>query len=308
MAIKKWIFSSILCLLLCMMSGCGKKDVVRTDGYEYLIGVSFTNVMEPWLNNLAQVIEAKAEKEKNVNLIFRDAVGSTEKQIQDIEALMECGIDLLIVSPDGSEALNGTLEEVFAKIPIVVVGVEPETEAYTTLIQADDQKIGEMAGSYILDHVYEEGNRIIVIEGVKGSPISDRRRNGFVQAVEGHIPDENLVYVYGDWLRDTAESRMKDYLVVNGTPDIVFAFNDEMAYGANIAYDQFRMRDGIKFIGVDGFDGESAGLNLVDKKVLDATIQSPDFGALAYDKTLEILKGKEVERHIQIVPKLITGD
>lgn len=305
---KKWIVGSILCIFLCMMSGCGEKETVRTDGYEYLIGVSFTNVMEPWLNNLAQVIEAKAEKEKDVNLIFRDAVGSTEKQIQDIEALMECGIDLLIVSPDGSKALNGTLEDVFAKIPIVVVGVEPETEAYTTLIQADDQKIGQMAGSYILENLYHDGDRIIVIEGVQQSLISDQRRKGFVQAVKGYIPEENLVYVYGDWLRDTAESRMKDYLVVNGTPDIVFAFNDEMAYGASIACEQFRMRDGIKFIGVDGFDGESAGLNLVDKKILDATIQSPDFGALAYDKALEILEGKEVERDIQIVPKLITGN
>ena len=46
-------------------------------------------------------------------MIFRDAAGSTEKQIQDIESLMKCGIDLLIVSPDGSNALNGIMEEVF---------------------------------------------------------------------------------------------------------------------------------------------------------------------------------------------------
>ena len=36
-------------------------------------------------------------------------------------------------------------------------------------------------------------------------------------------------------------------------------------------------------IGVDGFEGESAGLSLVDKGVLDATIQTPDFGGLSYE-------------------------
>ena len=108
---KKWILALLLFVCLCT-GGCGTESV-RTDDYEYLIGVSLTNVMEPWLNNLAQVIGSRAETEKNVNLIFRDAAGSTEKQIQDIESLMKCGIDLLIVSPDGSNALNGIMEEVF---------------------------------------------------------------------------------------------------------------------------------------------------------------------------------------------------
>lgn len=136
---KKWILALLLFVCLCT-GGCGTESV-RTDDYEYLIGVSLTNVMEPWLNNLAQVIGSRAETEKNVNLIFRDAAGSTEKQIQDIESLMKCGIDLLIVSPDGSNALNGIMEEVFEEIPIVVVGVEPQTKAYTTVIQADDKNI-----------------------------------------------------------------------------------------------------------------------------------------------------------------------
>lgn len=209
-----------------------------------------------------------------MNLIFRDAAGSTEKQIQDIESLMKCGIDLLIVSPDGSNALNGIMEEVFEEIPIVVVGVEPQTKAYTTVIQADDNGIGKMAGEYILENFYTEGDKIN----------------------------------YGDWFRDVAEARMKDYLVVNGAPDIVFAFNDEMAYGAYIAGEQLRMGNGTKFVGVDGFEGESAGLNLVEKEILDATIQSPDFGSLAYDTAMDILEEKEVQRDITVTPRMITGD
>ena len=281
---KKWILALLLFVCLCT-GGCGTESV-RTDDYEYLIGVSLTNVMEPWLNNLAQVIGSRAETEKNVNLIFRDAAGSTEKQIQDIEALMKCGIDLLIVSPDGSNALNGIMEEVFEEIPIVVVGVEPQTKAYTTVIQADDNGIGKMAGEYILENFYTEGDKIIVFQGV----------------------EKDIVYYYGDWFRDVAEARMKDYLVVNGAPDIVFAFNDEMAYGAYIAGEQLRMGNGTKFVGVDGFEGESAGLNLVEKEILDATIQSPDFGSLAYDTAMDILEEKEVQRDITVTPRMITGD
>ena len=63
--VKKWILALLLFVCLCT-GGCGTESV-RTDDYEYLIGVSLTNVMEPWLNNLAEVIGSRAETEKNVN-------------------------------------------------------------------------------------------------------------------------------------------------------------------------------------------------------------------------------------------------
>ena len=49
----------------------------------------------------------------------------------------------------------------------MVVGVEPQTKAYTTVIQADDNGIGKMAGEYILENFYTEGDKIIVFQGVE---------------------------------------------------------------------------------------------------------------------------------------------
>lgn len=296
----------VLCCLL--LAGCGRKSDIYTDSYQYLIGVSLTNVMEPWLNNLVQVLSERQKEDTDVNIIFRDAAGSPEKQIQDIEALMASGIDLLIVSPDGSGDLDGELEEVSEKIPVLMAGVGSKTDCYTSLIQADDEKIGRLAGEYILENLYEEGDRIMVIEGVEGSPISEKRRKGFLDAIQAKIPQEKIVYDYGDWLRDQAELRMKDYLVSHDQADIVFAFNDEMAYGAFLACQQYRAADGVHLIGVDGFEGESAGLNLVERGILDATIQSPDFGSMAYDVALALLHGKETAHNITIEPQLITGN
>lgn len=303
---KKWLMRAVLCLSAAgCLTGCKPEEKAKTDGYDYLIGVSLTNVMEPWLSNLVQVISAKAEESKVVNLIFRDAAGNTNKQIQDIQSLMECGIDLLILSPDGSDALDEVMEEVFEEIPIVVAGVKPNTEAYTTVIQADDERIGRMAGEYILENLYAPGKNVVVIEGVENSPISSKRLKGFKETVQDEIPEEAIAYYYGDWLQDRAELRMKDYLVGSKKPDIVFAFNDEMAYGAYQACQQLRVKEEAAFIGVDGFERETAGQNMVDRGILDATIRTPDFGALAYDTAMEILHGKEVQRNITIVPEIL---
>ena len=40
---------------------------------------------------------------------------------------------------------------------------------------------------------------------------------------------------------------------------------------------------------------------------MNATIQSPDFGALTYETAMEILEGKETEKNITIVPEIIAG-
>lgn len=105
---KKAYRSAVTVVLICLLgiSGCGRKSDIHTDSYQYLIGVSLTNVMEPWLNNLVQVLSERQKEDTAVNMIFRDAAGSPEKQIQDIQSLLDNGIDLLIVSPDGSGSLD----------------------------------------------------------------------------------------------------------------------------------------------------------------------------------------------------------
>ena len=307
---KRWKLWTIVLVaaaaVFMLLQGPGiKREEVYTDGYQYLIGVSLPNVMEPWLKNFVDVLLEKVSEDDKVNVIFRDAAGNPEKQIQDIQTLMDCGIDLLIVSPDGSDSLNPVLSKAYKEIPVVLAGVASGTEDYTCLIQSDDQKVGRLAGKYIIDHLYEKDKKLVIFQGVKDSPVSSQRLVGFQEAVEGVIPEENITYYYGDWLRDRAELRMKDYLIAHDFADIVFAFNDDMAYGAYQACQQYRIAGTVHLLGVDGFEGESAGLSLVDRGILDATIQTPDFGGLSYEIARKLLDGETVEKNIIIQPKLI---
>ena len=200
-------------VLLTISTQYSKKEEISTDSYQYLIGVSLPNVIEPWLNNFVDVFTEKVSQDKKINVIFRDAAGNSEKQIQDIETLMEYGIDILIVSPDGSDSLSSVLSEAFQKIPVILTGVGAGTEDYTCLIKSDDQKIGRLAGEYILNNLYEKNKKIVVFQGVEESPVSEQRLKGFQDSVQGTIPEEDITYYCGDWLRDRAELRMKDYLI-----------------------------------------------------------------------------------------------
>ena len=188
---------------------------------------------------------------------------------------------------------------------MVVMGIDPGTEDYTSFIEFNDYEIGRLAGSYIMEEQYQAGDEMVVLTGPSGSPISEKRLQGFKDAVSGDIEEEQIHYLNGEWLRDKAENRMKDYLVVNQKADVVFAFNDEMAYGAYLAQKQYRVT-GICFLGVDGFTGNLGGIDLVERGLLDATIQCPEIGSLAYETAVRILDGEKVEKHQVIEPTLIT--
>ena len=305
MFMGKKLITLYLSLLLCLLAGCREKEIIQENEYEYLIGVSLSNVMEPWLSHTIDAMSAQRLADSRINIIFKDAAGSQEKQLQDIEQLMECGVDLLIVAPGDSESLQDKVEELYQEIPVVVMGIDPGTEDYTSFIEFNDYEIGRLAGSYSMEEQYQAGDEMVVLTGPSGSPISEKRLQGFKDAVSGDIEEEQIHYLNGEWLRDKAENRMKDYLVVNQKADVVFAFNDEMAYGAYLAQKQYRVT-GICFLGVDGFTGNLGGIDLVERGLLDATIQCPEIGSLAYETAVRILDGEKVEKHQVIEPTLIT--
>lgn len=56
---------------------------------------------------------------------------------------MEYGIDILIVSPDGSDSLSSVLSEAFQKIPVILTGVGAGTEVIRVL---SSQMIRRLAG------------------------------------------------------------------------------------------------------------------------------------------------------------------
>ena len=121
-------------------------------------------------------------------------------------------------------ALTSVLSEAYQQIPVILTGVGAGTEDYTCLIQSDEQKIGRLAGEYILNNLYEKNKKIVVFQGVEESPVSKQRLKGFHDSVQGTIPEEDITYYCGDWLRDRAELRMKDYLISHDSADIVFRF------------------------------------------------------------------------------------
>lgn len=278
--------SSLLCLatLAMCLSGCS----ARTTSIDCVIGVSLANLREQWRLVLKDELEAEVEKYEGVRLVTTDAAGDSEKQAADVERLMSYGIDLLIISPTDVEALTPVISGAYEKIPVIVLDRAVEGYDYSLFIGPDNDFIGRQAGNTVLELLAESGiTGASVLEMKNDSFASESRSAEFVKTVsEANVATRSIDLA--EATRDCAEDTLLAKPEVLNDVDVIFAHNDYMAYGAHLALEKLGIH-GIRIVGLDGFSGESGGLQLVEQGIIDATVTCPTGGTEAIRYAVDII-------------------
>ena len=274
-------------LLFGSLASCSR-DRVADQAYQYVIGVSLANLTEPWRINMSEEIKSEAAHYANLRVVFTDAADSSTRQIQDVKKLLDYGIDLLIISPNDAAALTPVIAEAYKRIPVILLDRSVIGYDYTLYIGPDNRLIGKQAGQYVADLLGKKGGKVMEILGRSGSPPTLDRNLGFSEAVEKAGNISIVGTIIGDWLRDKAEDELVAWLRGNETPDVIFAQNDAMAYGAYRAAIKLGLT-GIRFVGIDGLPGPHGGIDLVKSGVLSATFSCPTGGKEAVIYAMDIL-------------------
>lgn len=297
-----------LCLLALVFIALRKEAEQDAAGAqrEMLIGVSHANLIESWRIHMNEEIISASKAYDNIRLIITDAAMDTYRQREDIEVLMGYGIDLLIISPNNSKALEEDISRVNARVPVIVLDHSIPEADFTLYIGPDNRVIGRIAGEYIASLLGKGGGNVVEIKGSDGASATLNRRIGFHEVLNAHPAIRVQKEITSNWMQDQAEDRMKEYLPIATEPiDAIFAYNDAMAYGAAIALDAFRLPRA-PIIGVDGLAGPKGGIELVKDGILQATIVCPTGGQQAVDYAMRILsKESGLPRNLILEPRLI---
>ena len=277
-----------VCLVLMVtLFGCSRQNA-SDQAYQFLIGVSLANLTEPWRITMSEEIKTEASHHQNLRVVFSDAADSTARQIQDVKKLLDCGIDLLIISPNDAEALTPVIAQAYRRIPVILLDRSVIGYGYTLYIGPDNRIIGKQAGQYVADLLGRKGGKVVEIQGRSGSPPTVDRAVGLREAIEKERNISIVGTIVADWLGDKAEDKLTAWLQKNGKPDVVFAQNDAMAYGAYRAAVKLGIT-GIRFVGIDGLPGPHGGIDLVTSGVLSATFSCPTGGKEAVIYAIDIL-------------------
>src|SRR5829696_3248024 len=126
---------------------------------EYLIGFSQCVESDAWRKTMLEEMKRELSFHTNVTLLYRQADGNSQKQISQVQELLNEGIDLLIISPNEAEPLTDIVDKTFHQgIPVIVVDRKISTSFYTAYVGGDNYGIGKLAGEYSVNILDGKGN------------------------------------------------------------------------------------------------------------------------------------------------------
>lgn len=229
----------------------------------------------------------------DAEVLIRSVKDDTPKQIADIEWFIEQKVDVLVVSPNESEACTPVIEKAYQQgIPVILVDRKIATESYTAYVGANNYQIGKEAGLYAIGVLKGKGN-IAEVRGTKGSTSDAERHKGFVDALKNAPEVQIVAETWGNFLQADAKTQMQQLFQEQPHIDLVFAMNDPMAAGTHEAAMQFNGK--IPFIiGVDAL--QQVGIQNIENNVQDASFIYPTGGEKVIELAMKILHKQPFER------------
>ena len=278
---------------------------------KYRIGVSQCSA-DIWRDKQNAELKMGAYFHDNVELKFASAYDSDERQVQQIDSLVDSGIDLLIVAPNQVVTISPAIDRAYDKgIPVIVFERKTSSQKFTAFMSADNYEMGRMMGEYIVSRLGGQG-QVLEITGLEGSSPAIERHNGFMDALKGRAGIKVAGSLQGDWTEPTAYECTKQWLSENKDVrvDLVFGSNDRTAMGARHAFEEAGVDGGEMplFCGIDGLPGESGGIQLVRDSLLDASYIYPTHGDSLLQLAVEILDGKPYPKETRLMSALVTHD
>ena len=274
---------------------------------KYIIGVSQCSE-DIWRNWQNSEMRMEANFHEGVELRFASALDDSKRQIQQIDNLVESGIDLLIVAPNQLSSVSPAIDRAYDKgIPVIVFERKTDSQKYTAFVSADNYEMGHQMGRYVVTRLQGKG-RVMEILGLDGSSPAEERHKGFTDALKD-TGVEIVATIQGDWTESKAYQAVKAYQGDFTSIDLVFGHNDRSALGARKAFQERMSASALPlFCGIDGLPGENGGIRQVRDSLLDASYIYPTRGDQLLQLALDILNGKPYEKETMLTSALVTPE
>jgi ribose transport system substrate-binding protein len=202
-------------------------------GAPYTIGISNpfisseyrTQMIDELIETNAEYIELGLTEELVIESFDTDVAG----QIEQIENLMNAGVDAMLVNPSDAVALNQILEEA-VDAGILVLSIDQEIEAEGVINVGHDQYEWAKTSAEWFAAKLQEGD-VVLIEGFIGHPANNLRMQAVYDTFEDYPGINVLASESGFWDEATGQQVMSDFLAAYPNLDGYWT-QDGMAIGA----------------------------------------------------------------------------
>lgn len=267
----------------------------------YTIGVSNTVQGNGWREEMICAMRAQALVEGDVsNMIVAHRNTDSAGQLEDINNLIEAGVDAIVLNPSNPDALNSALEAAIEQ-GIVVVAVDAGVTAEGAYILSNNQEeYAYLGAKWLFEQLGGEGD-VVYMRGIAGVSADTDRDNGFKRAL-AEYPDINVVHeVFTGWQQDQGKQQMFDFLATGIPFDGVWTSGID-----NVIVDAF-VESGAPLVPIVGADNAGFVKYLAETDgLVGAAVTNPgSVGGAGVALAVDILNGEAPENKTVLVDPVL---
>lgn len=240
------------------------------------------------------------------NLTFAPANGSADKEISDLENIVQQKPDAIVIDPLGRAALAAPIARaVAAGIPVVLCANGVQGQNYVTRVDVDLYHTGFAAADGLAKSLNGKGN-VIMFSGIAGVDAAETWKKAAEDAFAQYPGIKIVGQDYAQWSIATGKTKAAAMIAANPQIDGVWAGGSEMAIGAILAF-----KDAGRPMPKFGVDNPLNGfLRLAQENNIQFTgyPDPPAMSQVCLDTAVDVLKGKSVKKFIDVTNLLPNGN
>lgn len=282
----------------------GEKETEKNDGEDAAEAAAASNKSGGWTigianreitNDYNRLIAYGAQdilEAAGCEVIMTDAETDFQKHNENIETLLNSGIDALIIQLGDNEQLAPLCEKAKEKgIPVVTAGIGSHIDNTICDTNADDGLAAVLLADAIFSGIDYAGD--VYIFYVPGAPLLENRL-AVIQGVAAAYPNINLVPVATEHNVSKVQTQMEELLTANpekGSIAAVIGTYDSLITGA---VESVRQADRSEIV-MGGIDGDEVSFQMLFTEgspfQVSVVIDASSIGATAANTVLGVLDG-----------------
>lgn len=296
--------------------------VAAQDKYDVYLSMSYIgNDWQAEAANMVKAIASHSNYADRVNLRVQVAGPNAQRQIQQINAMVQAGADAIVVYPISPTALNNVVKNACDKGVTIIAydGEISEPCAYNVTI--DQLEAGRVTAEWLVEKMDGKGD-IVLMTGVPGTSVDAARTAAAKEVFDQHEGINVVGEAVGMWSQAVARTELSKILATRDWSDVdglwmqVGCFTaNAMQLEAGIATDALLPCAGEGSNGgriqmlpagteVEGAAGPYAPLGAPR-----ISYASPPYsGALAFKLAVDVLDGKEVPDLTTLPLPIVTSE
>lgn len=264
---------------------------------KYSVGFAQSELTNPWRTAETNSMLAVAKQQSSrFTYSWTNAYSSANRQVSNVEDFIAKKVDFIVVTPIKEDPLRAaTAKALAACIPVFEIDRTSRGKAgidYVTFIGSDFIAQGEKVGRWMVKNTKGPIN-YVELYGTTGATPAILRRQGFHNVIDKRGRFKLLAGQDGNFTLADGKRVMQNFISKFGTKiDMVYAHNDDMAFGALQALQSAGIT---KKVYIGSIDGQRQAIQDVAQGKISVCVQSdPRFGPLTFQTINNYIAGKRI--------------